>query len=81
MKKSAWLIILLLLLQVNVYASTNTRPRSEDDLLVPGYITVTDTNLLMLVKKYMILPIFYQMKKRVVYIILLKTILMELIMI
>lgn len=44
MKKSAWLIILLLLLQVNVYASTNTRPRSEDDLLVPGRITVTDTN-------------------------------------
>ena len=43
-KSLLFLLGLFLLLQVNVYASTNTYTRTEDNLLVPDYITVTDEN-------------------------------------
>lgn len=45
MKKILRLFIVLCLFSTfNVYASTNTNERSEDNLLVPSYIEVTDSN-------------------------------------
>lgn len=37
-------VIGIMLLQLNVYASTKTFTREDDNLLVPDYIEVTDTN-------------------------------------
>ena len=44
--KKIYLIILMFisLFSFNVYASTNTFDRTEDNLLVPDYITVTESN-------------------------------------
>ena len=37
-------LLLLIFLSTNVYASTNTKERTEDDLLVPSKVEVTESN-------------------------------------
>lgn len=39
-------VLFLIFLSTNVYASTNTKERTEDDLLVPSKVEVTDENKL-----------------------------------
>ena len=42
--KKKLLLLLILLLPISVFASTNTNPRTEDDLRINNWITVTEQN-------------------------------------
>lgn len=44
MKKKLLLTLIMLLFPLGVFASTNTTPRTEDDLRVDSWVTVTDDN-------------------------------------